>query len=388
MEEQFMPLVNAKCTNCGATLTIDNNKDVAICQYCNSAFIVERAISNYNITNNINASVVNIYGNDTNNHDFIIEAGKLIAYKGSSPDVVIPDEVFLIGRNAFTKSTIRSVTFHKGKLAIEESKEITDIKSPIEAAFYGCNNLESLIIPGNIKDIPDLCFYCCKNLKKVVIKEGVCSIGRDSFSNCENLKTISLPNSLREIKESAFSLCSSLSSITIPPNVKVIRNRTFDSCSSLSKVIIENGVEAIEGLAFIGCNKLKTIHFPESMRNIDNQALLSCDNLETVTSDNPNLPTNNISKNYQRHEGCYIATAIYGSYDCPQVWTLRRYRDNVLSKSRYGRLFIRIYYAISPTLVKWFGNNEWFSKLWKPILDKKIERLNHKGIDDNFYIDP
>lgn len=379
-----MPLVNAKCTNCGATLTVDNNKDAAICQYCNSAFIIEKAINNYNITNNINANVVNIYGSDSNNSDFIIEAGKLIAYKGSSADVVIPDEVFLIGRNAFTKSTIRSVTFHKGKLAIEKPV----IANGIEAPFYGCNNLESLIIPGNIKDIPDLCFYCCKNLKKVVIKEGVCSIGRDSFSNCENLKTISLPNSLREIKESAFSLCSSLSSITIPKNVKVIRSRTFDCCSSLSKVIIENGVEAIEELAFIGCNNLRTIHFPKSIKEVSNKALLSCDNIQKVTSDNPNLPTDNISKNYQHHENCYIATAVYGSYDCPQVWTLRRYRDNVLSKSWYGRLFIRTYYKISPTLVKWFGNNEWFSKLWKPILDKKIERLNHKGIDDNFYIDP
>ena len=23
--------------------------------------------------------------------------------------------------------------------------------------------------------------------------------------------------------------------------------------------------------------------------------------------------------------GCYIATAVYGSYDCPQVWTLQRF---------------------------------------------------------------
>ena len=24
---------------------------------------------------------------------------------------------------------------------------------------------------------------------------------------------------------------------------------------------------------------------------------------------------------------CYVATAVYGSYDCPEVWTLRRFRD-------------------------------------------------------------
>ena len=29
--------------------------------------------------------------------------------------------------------------------------------------------------------------------------------------------------------------------------------------------------------------------------------------------------------------GCYVATSVYGSYDCPEVWTLRRFRDEVLA---------------------------------------------------------
>ena len=45
----------------------------------------------------------------------------------------------------------------------------------------------------------------------------------------------------------------------------------------------------------------------------------------------------------QSANGCYVATAVYGSYDCPEVWTLRRYRDNTLAKSWYGRIFIKIY---------------------------------------------
>jgi hypothetical protein len=59
-----MPLVNAKCTNCGANLNVDNTKDAAVCEFCGSAFIVEKAIQNYNyhITNNINAQNVVITG--------------------------------------------------------------------------------------------------------------------------------------------------------------------------------------------------------------------------------------------------------------------------------------------------------------------------------------
>ena len=85
--------------------------------------------------------------------------------------------------------------------------------------------------------------------------------------------------------------------------------------------------------------------------------------------------------------GCYVATAVYGSYDCPQVWTLRRYRDFTLSKSWYGRLFVRTYYAISPTLVKWFGNTEWFKNMWKPTLDKMINKLQTQGVENTPYKD-
>lgn len=85
--------------------------------------------------------------------------------------------------------------------------------------------------------------------------------------------------------------------------------------------------------------------------------------------------------------GCYVATAIYGSYDCPQVWTLRRYRDYTLAETWHGRAFIYTYYAISPTLVKWFGETQWFKNMWKPKLDKMVKSLNEKGVADTPYQD-
>ena len=85
--------------------------------------------------------------------------------------------------------------------------------------------------------------------------------------------------------------------------------------------------------------------------------------------------------------GCYIATSVYGAYDCPQVWTLRRFRDYTLAKTWYGRAFIHTYYAISPTLVKWFGHTEWFKKLWKGKLDRMVANLNAKGVEDTPYED-
>ena len=85
--------------------------------------------------------------------------------------------------------------------------------------------------------------------------------------------------------------------------------------------------------------------------------------------------------------GCYIATCVYGSYDCPQVWTLRRYRDYKLDKSILGKMFIKFYYATSPTLVKWFGNTRWFKSIWKKCLDHLVLLLNKDGYDDTPYRD-
>lgn len=85
--------------------------------------------------------------------------------------------------------------------------------------------------------------------------------------------------------------------------------------------------------------------------------------------------------------GCYVATAVYGSYECPEVWTLRRYRDNTLAVTWYGRVFIRVYYAISPALVKWFGHTEWFKKMWKSKLDRMVVELQSMGVESTPYED-
>lgn len=85
--------------------------------------------------------------------------------------------------------------------------------------------------------------------------------------------------------------------------------------------------------------------------------------------------------------GCYIATAVYGSYDCPEVWTLRRYRDQKLALTSLGRAFIRCYYAISPTVVRVFGKSELFHRFWKKRLDKMVQRLNAQGFSSDRYQD-
>lgn len=55
----------------------------------------------------------------------------------------------------------------------------------------------------------------------------------------------------------------------------------------------------------------------------------------------------------QKKSGCFIATAALGSDVAPEVLTLSAFRDRFLSSFFIGRIFIRVYYKISPPLATW-----------------------------------
>ncbi len=42
---------------------------------------------------------------------------------------------------------------------------------------------------------------------------------------------------------------------------------------------------------------------------------------------------------------CFVATAVYGDGDAPEVKLLRNFKDRVLKKKRLGRSFINFYYS-------------------------------------------
>ena len=84
---------------------------------------------------------------------------------------------------------------------------------------------------------------------------------------------------------------------------------------------------------------------------------------------------------------CYIATCAYGSYDCPEVWVLRRFRDNVLAQSGFGRRFIRLYYSVSPKLVRVFGSNQQVKRIWRSCLNPLVSALQKRGFSNEPYTD-
>ena len=91
-----------------------------------------------------------------------------------------------------------------------------------------------------------------------------------------------------------------------------------------------------------------------------------------------NVDESRINNEKKGNGGCYIATAVYGSYDAPEVLVLRQFRDNTLSATALGRLFIKIYYRLSPPIADRLRNAKRINGFVRSILDKWVNNLKEK----------
>ncbi len=73
--------------------------------------------------------------------------------------------------------------------------------------------------------------------------------------------------------------------------------------------------------------------------------------------------------------GCYIATMAYGDYNHPKVMILRKFRDDKLSNNIFGRSFIKIYYKLSPYLVKILKDSIVINRIIRNMLDKFVNKV-------------
>lgn len=67
---------------------------------------------------------------------------------------------------------------------------------------------------------------------------------------------------------------------------------------------------------------------------------------------------------------CFIATAVYGSVDAPQVVVLRRFRDRHLMPTFWGRWLVWAYYRWSPPLARWVAARPRRRRVARVVLDR------------------
>lgn len=135
-------------------------------------------------------------------------------------------------------------------------------------AFSHCTELEEVVLPGDLEEIPLSCFLGCKKLRTVCLPKQLERIAAQAFWECESLTAITLPNGLESIGDNAF-ICCALDSIDIPQSVQRIGDHAFRGNEHLKTIRIVNPETKIGKGVFAGCSNLTHAILPESMRGKD-----------------------------------------------------------------------------------------------------------------------
>ena len=77
-------------------------------------------------------------------------------------------------------------------------------------------------------------------------------------------------------------------------------------------------------------------------------------------------------KNKNVGEGCFIATAVYGTPCTAELQILRKFRNEHLLKNTFGRLFVNVYYQVSPAIASLIEKHEIAKLLTRTVLIEPV----------------
>ena len=222
--------------------------------------------------------------------DWLIIGDYLYCYTGHDTDVVVPEGVKCIAKDAFRDNqNLQTVHLPDSLMLIRES------------SFEGCTNLRYLNIPDNVGMIEYYAFRDCTVLDDIELPEGLQHIGTEAFSGCECLKNVYIPekaakaisrhtffgtpfeSDILAIRGDGFVVINGILSsyygedteIDIPDDVRLIGSSAF-SGMPIESVHIPEGVQEIGLYAFSDCTELENVDFPVSLMKIENFAFKGC----------------------------------------------------------------------------------------------------------------
>ena len=252
----------------------------------------------------------------------------------------------------------------------------------------------SIMLPTTTVNIGETLSFRC-----IATPTNAEDINQLSYSvNDERVAVISAPNELYAISDGR--VCVTVSTPRVKKKFYItVLPKAYDIVVSSEKITLPFAAEATIYGAVIPEN---VTPMPELTWSVSNKNVIDIKSSDSgkccIESKNTgravlvcSIRDTDVRKNIEvivpKVKGCYVATSVYGSYDCSEVWVLRRFRDQYLSNRWLGRLFIKVYYAVSPTVVTIFGKYKWFNHFWRNVLDRMVEKLQRKGYEDTPYID-
>lgn len=203
-------------------------------------------------------------------------------------------------------------------------KKVTQINA---SAFRNNTNIESVIIPENIKSIGQYSFSGCSNLKKVVIySENLEGIGDENFLGCNNLEEFIVDEdnqtykaidgilfSKDETKIIRYPQGKKGDEYTIPSTVTEVCLRAIDQNQYLKKLVIPDNVESIGNYAVAALPKLEALII--NARTINGTSVF-CDNYYCTTLEiGNNVQEINGTQGVFRKLGQKLSTPVTIKYD-------------------------------------------------------------------------
>ena len=188
--------------------------------------------------------------------------------------IVLPESITTIGNYAFQNSGIESINISKNILKIGSS------------AFSGCTNLISIDLSNmdmntTGSSLSANIFKDATKLKEVLLPKNIKSIPESTFMGCIELEEFTIPETVTTLGNSAFNGCSNLTSVTILGNLTSIGNSTFNECNLLEEITLPSTLTSIGASAFYNTG-LKDIVIPSGMTTIGNSAFMECKALYNV----------------------------------------------------------------------------------------------------------
>lgn len=116
--------------------------------------------------------------------------------------------------------------------------------------------------------IPNWKYRWDRTIKSVVINQGITSIGKAAFEGCSNLESVIIPNSVEFLHEAVFAM-TNISHIELPSSISMININEFALCSNLVSIRIPSSVTNIMNTAFNQCPNLSDIYYDGTLEQWD-----------------------------------------------------------------------------------------------------------------------
>lgn len=198
----------------------------------------------------------------------------------------------------------------------------------------GYSNLETVVIPSNIKEVSWCAFYYCSRLTQVQWHDGINEFDNRAFYGCTALTNIRLPKSLQTIAGGTFEKCVNLDfgNLVLPDRLQWIGDDAFQG-TKCNKVIIPSSLEGYGENAF---NRSTKIVKPTYIKNVKSKKIKSKYKIDGYYKYGINYYLANeavalVSIKKQKKKHCFPAVSVKKIWTAKKKITLKKGKREVLN---------------------------------------------------------